>query len=190
MSMIDPPRYYTGIGSRETPTQVLEQMAEIGTRLAEQGYVLRSGGARGADTAFERGCDAARGAKQIWDIYQTYVSRNLRDWALEKASAVCWEFPLEKMKAFTVSIIVRNMYQVYGDPETLEEATPTDFVVYWAKGNPLEPGRESGGTRYAVRQAHKAGIKTYNLRTQGDEFAEMLRSLHKGMRDDDNHRNR
>ena len=172
MPMITPPRYYTGIGSRETPPSVLAQMEEIGTRLAKQHYVLRSGGARGADAAFERGCDAARGAKQIW---KPSDSLTLHDWALDKASSVCWEFPLERMKPFTVSIIVRNMYQVYGDPETLEEATPTDFVVYWAKGNPLEKGRESGGTRYAVRQAHAMGIPTYNLQTQGDEFAEMLR---------------
>ena len=52
--------HYAGIGSRETPPQVLEQMRKIGTFLAERHYVLRSGGAKGADTAFELGCDNAR----------------------------------------------------------------------------------------------------------------------------------
>jgi hypothetical protein len=81
------------------------------------------------------------------------------------------------MKAYTISLITRNMYQVYGDSETFEKTIPVDFVVYWSKGNPLEKGRESGGTRYAVREAHKAGIPTYNLRTQKEQFAEVLRAL-------------
>ena len=35
--------HYAGIGSRETPPQVLEQMRKIGTFLAERNYILRSG---------------------------------------------------------------------------------------------------------------------------------------------------
>jgi len=167
--------HYAGIGSRETPPQVLEQMRKIGTFLAERHYVLRSGGAKGADTAFELGCDNARGMKQIWKPSDNLFP--LYEWATDKASEVCWEFPLEKMKAYTISLITRNMYQVYGDSETFEKTIPVDFVVYWSKGNPLDKGHDSGGTRYAVREAHNVGIPTYNLRTQKEEFAEVLRAL-------------
>lgn len=48
-------RYYTGIGSRGTPSEILEIMTDIARFLAETGYTLRSGGASGADTAFESG---------------------------------------------------------------------------------------------------------------------------------------
>jgi hypothetical protein len=41
----------------------------------------------------------------------------------------------------------------------------------------LEEGRDSGGTRYAVRAASAIGIPTYNLRTQKEEFADFLRAL-------------
>src|SRR5690606_1598275 len=44
---------YAGIGSRDTPVAVMQQMGGIASWLASQGYTLRSGGAGGADTAFE-----------------------------------------------------------------------------------------------------------------------------------------
>lgn len=168
-------KHYAGIGSRETPQKVLLQMEKIGSFFAEKGYVLRSGGAKGADTYFERGCNNVRGLKQIWRPSENYFP--LHEWAIEKASEVCWEYPLEKMKAYTISLITRNMYQIYGDSESVEGIIPVDFVVYWSNGNPLEEGRESGGTRYAVRAASAIGIPTYNLRTQKEEFADFLRAL-------------
>jgi len=45
-------KYYTGIGSRETPKKILVLMDKLAQKLEKQGYVLRSGGAAGADTAF------------------------------------------------------------------------------------------------------------------------------------------
>jgi hypothetical protein len=47
--------HYAGIGSRQTPVEVLPRMTAIAQLLAMRGFVLRSGGARGADTAFETG---------------------------------------------------------------------------------------------------------------------------------------
>ena len=57
--------YYAGVGSRETPLDVLKTMWKIGNYLATKGYTLRSGGAKGADTAFENGCDSVIGSKEI-----------------------------------------------------------------------------------------------------------------------------
>ena len=50
--------YYAGIGSRETPKVVCDMMYKIGAAHADLGLTLRSGGAIGADIAFERGCDS------------------------------------------------------------------------------------------------------------------------------------
>lgn len=44
---------YAGIGSRETPMEVLELMTKASTWLGSKGYTLQSGGAIGADMAFE-----------------------------------------------------------------------------------------------------------------------------------------
>jgi hypothetical protein len=46
---------YAGVGSRETPVSVLPACTEVARVLAARGYVLRSGGARGADQAFAAG---------------------------------------------------------------------------------------------------------------------------------------
>lgn len=48
-------RYYAGIGSRETPPYVQKLMTEIAAVLEQRNFVLRSGGANGADKAFENG---------------------------------------------------------------------------------------------------------------------------------------
>lgn len=55
---------YCGIGSRKAPKHVLDLMTKIGESFAKKGLLLRSGGAIGADTAFERGCDAVKGKKR------------------------------------------------------------------------------------------------------------------------------
>ena len=54
--MTEVAKYYTGIGSRETPDSILSLFNDIVFQLAGLGYTLRSGGADGADTAFEEGC--------------------------------------------------------------------------------------------------------------------------------------
>ena len=48
-------KYYAGIGSRETPADVLYAMGAIAVRLSYKGWTLRSGGAPGADSAFAQG---------------------------------------------------------------------------------------------------------------------------------------
>ena len=57
--------FYTGIGSRETPSFVLELMEEFAKNLEQRDYILRSGGAKGADQAFSRGA----GDTDFKDIY-------------------------------------------------------------------------------------------------------------------------
>ena len=46
---------YAGIGSRNTPENIQAIMTKLATKLESLGWVLRSGGADGADSAFELG---------------------------------------------------------------------------------------------------------------------------------------
>ena len=51
---IPPPRkIFVGIGSRETPKELLSEITKFAAIMASKGWILRSGGAQGADTAFE-----------------------------------------------------------------------------------------------------------------------------------------
>jgi len=51
-------RIYTGIGSRQTPDTVCDDMRVIAAKLADAGWLLRSGGAPGADSAWADGAKA------------------------------------------------------------------------------------------------------------------------------------
>ena len=46
---------YAGIGSRRTPPEILRLMERMALILSGAGYTLNSGGAKGADSAFENG---------------------------------------------------------------------------------------------------------------------------------------
>ena len=48
-------KYYTGVGSRETPPPILKFIGQVAYWLAGRGYTGRSGSAAGADSAFEQG---------------------------------------------------------------------------------------------------------------------------------------
>ena len=48
-------RIYAGIGSRETPAEVQGIMRALAAKMEQDNWLLRSGGARGADAAFEAG---------------------------------------------------------------------------------------------------------------------------------------
>lgn len=71
-------KFYAEIGSRQTPDHVLATMEAIGDALGRRGWILQSGGAPGADAAFECGCDRTGGTKQIllpWSGYCGHVSQ-------------------------------------------------------------------------------------------------------------------
>lgn len=159
--------YYAGIGARKTPSNVLEYMELQGKLLAEKGYILRSGGAKGADSAFERGCDSVFGKKQIWS------SRNRHEWKINQwvipiVSDVCWERDFLTMKLHIRRLIGRNTYQIYGDPHLFEDCIKSEFVLYWSQ--PENGENCSGGTRYAIRMAIAAGIPCFNLYNQKAEY--------------------
>lgn len=160
---------YSGIGSRETPEHILNIMSKIGKSFAEKGLLLRSGGAIGADTAFERGCDVVKGKKEIF--YATnnkgiIVSENIMQQALVLAGQIhpAWD----RCSDYAKRLHARNGMQILG--RELNE--PTNFVVCWTKD-----GGPTGGTGQAIRLAMSRDIKIYNL--YFDSHLQELRELYK-----------
>jgi hypothetical protein len=126
---------YAGIGSRETPMPVMIQMELIGTLLGARGFTLRSGHARGADTAFEVGCSKVNGPKVIrvatlWQKALDHAAQYHPNWA------ACDEHAR--------ALHARNSLIMVGDAFD----DPVDFVVCWTPG-----GGEVGGTGQALRIA-------------------------------------
>ena len=138
--------YYAGIGSRKTPYHVLEMMKRVAIYLEDVGYILRSGGAEGADSAFESG--VVRGNKEIF--YANDVPDDSP--ALELASRIhpAWE----RCKPYVRKLMARNCWQILGK----DLKTPVHGIICWTEG-----GRMIGGTSQALRLAQMHDISIFNL---------------------------
>lgn len=152
-------KFYAGVGSRETPRAVQNEMTAIAQRLRTLGFVLRSGGADGADTAFERGAGPDKRVYVPWIGFKGRHGENMvvvgRDPGLQATAAQChpawW-----KLSAAGRMLHTRNVAQVLG--YSPEDAVNSSFVVCWTPG-----ASGSGGTGQAIRIAQKYGVKVYDL---------------------------
>lgn len=159
-------KIYAGIGSRETPEEVLQLMVRIGAVMAQAGWVLRSGHAPGADQAFERGCDLAHGQKEIylpWDGFEGascswpgfYCGfRSKREEALAEKVAVRFHPAWHNCSQGAKKMHTRNVQQVGG----YDLEVPTEVVICWTKG-----GKRGGGTGQALRIAEYYKIPIFDL---------------------------
>lgn len=173
-------RYYAGIGSRETPSDVLELMEAVAYTLARavpvtsayrpdlyDGWALRSGGALGADSAFERGAMRGMDADLLEPWPQIFLPwRGFNDRpvgpdhfpppnsAYEIAASFHpgWSYLRRGGRA----LHARNVQQVLG-PEP-SKPTPSAMVVCWTMG-----ARGGGGTGQAIRVARRCGIPVFDL---------------------------
>ena len=149
---------YAGIGSRETPDRFLKLFIHTGKCSANMGFTLRSGGADGADTAFEQGYDLAddieKGKKEIylpWKGYNDnpsehyFVSKEAIE--LAKKYHPAWSHCSQGAR----KLHGRNAYIILG--EHLDN--PVDFVICWTP--------ETGGTQQALRMAKDYNIPIFNF---------------------------
>ena len=147
-------RLYTGIGSRRTPSQVLKRISCLAHDLQKRGWRLRSGGAQGADRAFEEGaggdCDVFRPHGDLDDAKALFEAE-------VRPLAGCGS--IYAMKPFVASLLARNMYQILGR----DLQTPSKFVVCWTPTLDYA-SFEAGGTRYALLLAQSRGIRIFNLK--------------------------
>lgn len=136
-------KFYAGIGSRKTPPEILSLMTMLAAKLASNGYVLRSGGAVGADTAFHTGAGA------LAEIFTP-------DRATPKAMYLASGYHLnwDACSSYIKKLHGRNSMIILGG--ILDQ--PVSFVVCWTPD-----GRDSGGTGLAMRIAMDNGIPIVNL---------------------------
>ncbi len=163
---LPPSRCYAGIGSRNTPPEVLAIMARIAARLALRGYTLRSGGADGADTAFEEGAGTAKEVFLPWPGFNgrdsPYPTPSANAYRVASALHPAWA----RLEAGPQALHARNSHQILG----AELGTPVDFVVCWTPdGCESEKTRstKTGGTGQAIALADRWGIPVFNLAGAG-----------------------
>jgi hypothetical protein len=149
--------YYAGIGSRETPSEFCNLFERVAFYLAQKGCVLRSGHAKGADQAFEYGCDKARGQKEIYLPWKGFELSN-SDLIVEinkEAYKIAKEFHpyFYRMSIGGQKLQARNSHQVLGK----DLKTPSNFIICWTKG-----GKGEGGTGQALRIAKHYEIPIFD----------------------------
>jgi hypothetical protein len=149
------PIVYAGIGSRETPVSILKRFEALGEALANEGWVLRSGGAEGADSAFESGCDRVCGPKEIYIPWREF---NRSDSKLFPPSPLAFEIAerfhpaWERLSVGAKKLQARNSHQVLG----ADCADPVKLVICYT-----DPHR--GGTTQALRIAEDYRIPVLNF---------------------------
>lgn len=170
---------YAGIGSRRTPASILAIMTRLGSKLAKLGFTLQSGHAPGADKAFEAGCDAEDGDKDIFIPWEGFEgSKSIlyppRECAHELARRYYprWNGSSQGVR----KLMARNSHQVMG----WDLNSPVKFVIYWAVHKRTTLGKlykiPDGGTGQAIRIADAYSIPFYCLGTEAcDDFLQSLK---------------
>lgn len=155
-------RCYAGIGSRETPDNVMRRMTRYASLLHDKGFWLRSGGAAGADTAFEIGC--ANQAQiflpeRYWRGHASvFFTPSKRAYEIAERVHPAWS----RCSSFAKKLHARNTHQVLG-PHCDD---PVEFVICWTP-----PDGTRSGTDQAVRIARDFDIPVYNLNDAEQELA-------------------
>lgn len=156
---------YSGIGSRETPTNVLADMVELAKMLGKLNACLRSGGAPGADTAFEQGCVAVKGQMEIFLPWRGFNGNRSHLYDIHpKAFVVAEKFHpgWRHLKEPVRRLMARNVQQVLG--KNLD--SPVDFVLCWTPDGCEDHSsrtRKTGGTGQAISIASSCDIPVINL---------------------------
>lgn len=162
-------RTYTGIGSRMTPLDIIGLMSTLGYFLANEGWILRSGCAPGADTAFEAGALAALKQEGVarpelylpWDGFEGRErGRVMRTEPQEEAFEIAAEYhpAWGNLTQGARRLHARNVHQILGHDVTNPHVST--FIICWTKD-----GKGGGGTGQALRIA-----KGYNVAEIYDLF--------------------
>lgn len=144
--------HYTGVGSRRTPGDILNIMENLAFVLAGCGWTLRSGGAAGADRAFERG--AFHGKRQIFSAGDATAESML----IASRFHPAWD----RLSGYAQRLHGRNVFQVMG----IRIDEPSKFLVCWTPDGATthaERSIQTGGTGTAISVAEYFDVPIFNL---------------------------
>jgi len=143
-------KYYAGIGSRETPEEILALMRLFASKMYQKSWRLRSGGAKGADKAFEQSI----GDKNYGEIYRADDAKGLENFhEIAEQFHPNWA-ACDAKGSYVKDLHARNGMIVLG----ADLISPVKFIVCWTKD-----GEATGGTGQALRIAEHYGIPVKNL---------------------------
>lgn len=172
-------KIFTGVGSRETPQEILHIMRKVSKKLVLQGWTLRSGGADGADFAFACGWGDAKEIEDSVPAAEIYIPWNgynglysgvencilvsVPDVQKAAQKLIGLVHPaFDKLSSGALALHTRNAYQVLGGSLDLRSS----MLLCWSKLD--QHGEPTGGTRTAIKIAEQYAIPVRNLSLDSD----------------------
>ena len=193
---------YAGVGSRRTPPDVLHAMRDIARTLGDAGTALSTGGADGADKAFETGAlrtDAPITVHTPWPGYNGYRPGRDPETDIDivhpQSTATVHGHAYADLAREhhphwnrcgrgARALFTRNVSILAGARDEDGATLPVRAVIAYTP-NGLSVGREAGGTGHTLRTAAFLGIPRINLspRTPPDCNAAALAAVPEVVRD-------
>lgn len=175
-------RCYAGVGSRQTPKDVLAAIALAAVRLAADGFTLRTGMSPGADQAFYRGALAGHGPVELylpWPAFEAHARLACEgEEVFELSAPEPAAYPLaarfhprwETLGTRVRELRARDVHEVLGR----DLQSPAALLVCWTPDGSVDGrGPGVGGTGQALRIARAHGVSVLNL-----AVPEHVRRLH------------
>lgn len=179
--------FYTGVGSRSTPNNVLNDMKDIASLLERLGFILRSGAAEGADSMFESGLTKPKQSSDIFLPWKGFNNRfrnldeNVFDEPLTQAFDIASKYHpnFNNLSDTNKKFHARNVHQVLG--YYLDE--PSQFLICWTPDgceNHATRTKQTGGTGQAISIADDYNVPVFNLSNNNsyDRLRKKIRSFY------------
>jgi hypothetical protein len=142
---------------------VLALMTRIARKLDELGWTMRSGGAPGADTAFENGSTR----KEIYLPWRGFNGRT--ECVRSSATFEAYKIAARHHPTFNHGLqsardlLARNTHEVLG----ADCNAPSSFALTWTKEGSIGPATGlSGGTNQTIRVAYAYNVQVFNLKRE------------------------
>ena len=157
-------KFWAGIGSRQTPPEIMEFMKEIASILEDRGWTLRSGTADDADRTFASG---VKKNAEIWIPWERFAKPHnpnhtykvIDENDVDAFNSVNIFHPEgQNLKESVRKLMARNYRQIRGI-----DAPDSKFVICWTPDGQLR-----GGTAQAIKIARSLNIPVFNLAIEKD----------------------
>jgi hypothetical protein len=167
---------YAGFSAPDTPPEVLNFMSRLSSRLEEIGFVLRSRGADGADSAFDDGCENK-------EIFLPWPGFNDKESEFDSPTSEALRVmevlhgDWQQLKQGAQRLLACNSHVILG----ADMRSPADFVVCWTNDGAEKSrsfGRSTWEPNLAIDLADRFGIPVFNLKNRGavDRLKEWITS--------------
>lgn len=145
---------FTGVGSRVITGNIFNLLCHIGLLLKDNGWICRTGTAKGSDAAFRVSYENKFSNLEVYKP-EDIINNKYGNADLAKRIVRNYHPCYDRIQCeFSQALLARNVYQVLGS----DLNTPSEIVFCYT-----DNGETVGGTSIAIKIAQHYGIPIVNL---------------------------